>query len=1237
VKRFIVSFLAAGLLPLLAQTSSLQGLLTDQQGSAIPDAVVTLTNLGTSAARKAVAGQNGIYSFLQVPPGRYQVEAQSPGFRTMLKQITLQVDTPATLNFDLEVGQVTETVNVVESVTSVNTQNATVGINFNETQVRQLPLLTRNVVELLSLQPGVTPNGEVLGAKRDQNNVTLDGVDVNDQQRAGINTASSFGNGSQANGGAAGSGDTGLNAALPVPLDSVQEFRVTVTGQGAEQGRSAGGQVSLVTKSGSNQWHGSLYNFHRNTATAANDWFNNRSNVAREALIRNQYGASFGGRIIRDRVFFFANWEDRKDRSASAQSRQVPTESLKQGIVTFRQNDGTIGTLSPAEVAQVDPLRLGFSPTMQQILNAYPTGNDPVAGSDRGLNFIGLRFNAPLTRNDRAYVSKFDFNIDKSARHVVMWRGTLADNKRDQVLAQFPGQDAAAKQVDNSRGMATRYTAVLSPNLINVASYGYTRLGIAQAGTPGTALSFDGIAAPQNFGAAARSFGRIIPTHNIANDLTWNKGRHVVTGGINFRLIANDRNSFVTAYPSYSFSRNTLLGLGSDMTASVNGYIRQRSGNSTLAITEPQNVQRALGILYGLINQYSATYNFNRDGSAVPFEQPVARSFATNEYDFYFQDQWRVRPDLTLTYGVRYQNFTPPYERNGIQVVPTTGLDVFFAERIGASQAGIPGGAMPNAALTFDLAGPVNGKPGWFRRDNNNWAPRFALAYAPTGDSLMTRMLGSGSVFRAGAAMVYDRYGSDMVVQFDQTGSPGLASQVTQPRNTDFTTSFRYAGGGLPPLPAAPNASFPFTPPTILGGFNSNTGVFPDLVAPYSYLLNATFTRPLPGGLSVEAGYLGRLSRKQLLQSDVFQPLTEFRDPRSGQTWAEAAGILRDYYEAGLNAGQVPNVPFFENMFGKAAGLYIPGTATQNYFHTTYNLYGGSDLDALNDMDRERLADGSCVAITGCNTFFALQNAGMIAWRNAGSASFHGGQLTIRRPVMQGWGFDFNYTLSHSIDLSSGIEAGAGSSGAVIQNSFDPRAFRGSSDFDIRHNISANSVYELPFGKGKAFGSGVPGWANQVIGGWQVSGLMRYRSGLPTTITNAGVYPTNYLNSAIAILRPGATLPANGNGFNQNGNPSIFRETAGAMSSFMGQYPGRVGQRGIIRTNGMFNVDLAVAKAFFLPWEGHRIQFRAEAFNAFNNVNFFNPSLRLDRPSTFGEFQNVMPPRVLQFALRYEF
>lgn len=1210
--------LAASALSAFAQTSSLQGLVTDQQGAVVPAAVVTLTNAGTAAFRKSVAAESGAYAFTQMPPGEYELEVQHPGFRTYVSQLRLQVDLPATLDIKLELGQVSEVVNVNEDAPAINVQNATIGNAFAEVQVRQLPLQTRNVVELLSLQPGVAATGEVLGAKRDQNNVTLDGVDVNDNQSAGMTST----------------GSSGLNAALPIPLDSVQEFRVTIAGQGADQGRSAGGQVSLVTKSGSNQFHGSLYQFHRNVKTAANDWFSNRAGIPRENLIRNQYGASLGGRIIRDRAFFFVNWEDRKDRSAAAQSRNVPTETLKQGIVQFRMNNGQIGQITPAEVKAIDPLGIGLSDTMKNILAQYPVANDPQSGSDRGLNFGVFRFNAPLTRNDRAYVAKMDFNLDKQGRHTLMLRGTLADNSRDETLAQFPGQDAAAKVLDNSRGLAARYTAVLTPALVNVFSYGYTRLGITQSGTSGPALSFDGISAFQNF---TRGFGRFIPTTNLVNDLTWMKSAHTIQGGINFRLVQNDRNSFANSFPSYSFSRNTLRGLGADITDLVNAFIRQRSGSSTLALSETQPTQRAMGVLLGLINQYSATYNFGRDGQAVPFGEPLARSFGTREYEFYVQDVWKARRDLTLTFGLRYGSYQVPYEKNGVQVVSTTGLDQFFAERVAASQAGVSGASMPNSRLTYALGGPVNNGPGWYGRDNNNWAPRFNVAYAPVSDTLLGKLFGKGSVVRAGASMLYDRYGSDMVVNFDRAGSPGLASPVTQPRNTNFSDAFRYTGGALPALPTVAGAAFPYTPPTVLGGFGSFSGVYPGLVAPYSMLLNLSYARPLPAKMTIEVGYIGRLARKSLVQTDVFQPLTQFKDPKSGQTWTEASAVLKNYSLEGRRAGDIPPVAFFENMFGKAAGRFLPGTATQNYYHLVYNTYGGSDLDALSDMDRERLPDGSCTSAFGCNTFFALQNAGNVAWTNAGRSSFHGGQLVLRRAVSSGWGFDFNYTLSKSIDLASTAESAAGTGGGVIQDSFNPSSFRGVSTFDSRHNITANSVVELPFGKGKPILTNAGKYLNGVVGGWQASVLWRYRSGLPVNITAGGQYPTNYLSSALAILRPGAVLPDVGNGYNQNGNPSLFRTTNNSAAAFTAQYPGAAGARGIIRGPHMSNFDLSLGKFFAMPFEGHRIQVRAEAFNAFNNVNFLSPSLSLANPSTFGQFTSVMAPRVMQFALRYEF
>src|SRR5690242_11502505 len=289
-------------------TTSLRGTVSDSQGGVIPGAVVTLTNHDTGLARQVVSDAVGNYAFLQIAPGTYSIKVENPGFSIATHDnIKLLVNTPATLDLRLEVGNATETVNVTAETAATNTVDASVGNPFSERQVRQLPLETRNVVELLSLQPGVTPTGEVMGARRDQNNITLDGADVNNNQNSGLmvqnsNTFTGGFQGSNANGAVINSG---FNAVLPIPLDSVQEFRVTVAGEGPNQGRSSGCQDAHVTKCGSNQFHGSLYEFNRNTATAANTWFNNQAGVPRQPLVRNQFGGSIGGKIVRDRVFYF--------------------------------------------------------------------------------------------------------------------------------------------------------------------------------------------------------------------------------------------------------------------------------------------------------------------------------------------------------------------------------------------------------------------------------------------------------------------------------------------------------------------------------------------------------------------------------------------------------------------------------------------------------------------------------------------------------------------------------------------------------------------------------------------------------------------------------------------------------------------------------------------------------------------------------------------------------------------
>ncbi len=1209
---------------LFAQTTSLQGEVTDSQGAAAPETAITITNKETSTQRKVLSTAKGEYTFSQVEPGEYQLEAVKPGFRTFASSIRLQVSTPATLNIRLEVGQVTETVNVEAQAAVVNTQNATVGNAFTETQIKQLPLQTRNVVALLSLQPGVAPGGQVLGAKNDQNNVTLDGVDINNSQTGNYVADSSLPNGS------------GFNAALPVPLDSVEEFRTTVAGVNADQGRSSGGQVTLVTRGGTNNFHGTLYEYNRNTAFVANNWFNNRAGTARPALVRNQYGASIGGPIKKDRVFFFFNWESRKDRSAAAVTRTVPSETFKQGIIKVQLTNGTIVSLNPSQVAAIDPLHIGESNYVKNLFSSYLAGNDPQSSTDKGLNYSTLRFNAPNTLDNRVYVARMDFKIDPQGKHNLMLRGTLNNAANDSTLAQFPGQSAASRAVDNSRGLAARVTSVLSSNLVNVADWGYTRYGSAATGNQNVipSLFFT------NLLPSTRPSQRTSPTTNFVDDLTWTKNRHTVQFGVNFRFIENDRNAFDNL-PSYSLSRNTLLGLGADINADVVSYLQQ-NGYPGAALSSGTNVTNAFGAMLGIINSYGATYNFDKTGTVIPFGTGYTRAFENHEFEAYVQDAFKFRPNLTLTYGLRYGVYPAPYEINGTQVVPVTNLDQFFADRVGGQALGIPSYALPTAQLSYVLGGPANNGAAYYKTDKNNFAPRLALAYSPEGDGLLAKLAGKGSVFRAGAGVLYDRYGSNIAVDFANNGSPGLATSVSQPLNTDFTSAYRYTGGtNLPALPAAGGGSFPITLPTIVGGFTSYSGISTNLKAPYQYLLNATYARPLPKQMSIEVGYVGRLSHAGILRQDYAQPLTNFKDPGSGQTWTQASGIIRAAYDAGLtpaqvkaNPGLLPTVPFFENMFAKAKNLNFNGSATANYFYSVYGTYAGSDLDALNGMDRLRQADGTCISAPGCNTFFALQSAGLTAWTNAGKANYNGMILVLRRAYSHGWGFDFNYTWSHSIDNASGSEGAGGSS---LQDAFNPSAFRGPSSFDIRHNITANVVAEIPVGRGKLLFSGMPGWLDYAVSGWQLSGIATFRTGVPLNISNGGIYPTNYLNSALGILRPGMTMPASA-GYDQTGTPSVFASTT-AVNSFEGQYPGTVGTRGILRGPNYFNTDLAVVKMFRMPWEGHRLELRGEAFNLFNNVNFLTSGLQLSlaTPTTFGQFSTAADARVLQLALRYAF
>ncbi len=337
------------------------------------------------------------------------------------------------------------------------------------------------------------------------------------------------------------------------------------------------------------------------------------------------------------------------------------------------------------------------------------------------------------------------------------------------------------------------------------------------------------------------------------------------------------------------------------------------------------------------------------------------------------------------------------------------------------------------------------------------------------------------------------------------------------------------------------------------------------------------------------------------------------------------------------NPSLIPNQPFLENIFPGAKNLYINGSASANFFYDVFGNYSGSFLDGLNDMDRIRQPNGGCISVFGCNTFYPTQDSGLESYVNAGKSAYNGLTIVLRRPVSHGWGFDFNYTWSHAIDNGSASET---SGGAPLQDAFNANAYRGPADYDARHTITANGVWELPFGHGKQLLGSAPMWLDEMIGGWQLSTIYTFRTGAPLTCSDSGVYNVNYEYSSFCILNPGSALPATSSlTFDQTGAPSIFANT-NVNSAFVASYPGVVGTRGIVRGPHFWNDDLAISKFFRLPKEGYRLQLRGEGYNVLNHENFGTPALSISSPTTFGEITSTAggsAPRVLQLAMRFEF
>ncbi|MGH9934767.1 MAG: hypothetical protein ACREAM_00895, partial [Blastocatellia bacterium] len=1065
--------------------------------------------------------------------------------------------------------------------------------------------------------------------------------------------------------------DSGFNAALPVPLDSVQEFRVTTTNPNSDQGRSSGAQVSLVTRGGSNQYRGSLYEFHRNTITTANDFFNNATGryidsdlavqtgqarvgeerAPRPKLIRNIFGGTLGGPVVKDRLFFFLNYEGRRDRREDNAVRVVPSMEMRQGIMKFRNTSGQVVTLSPDQVKALDPARIGASPNSLALLRRYPAPNDTTVGD--GFNLLGYRFSAPVRLDWNTYAARLDYQLSGDGRHLLFWRGNLQNDDLDSVPV-FPGQPSNARTLENSKGFAAGYTAALTNHLTNVFRYGYTRQGIEAIGaaTARETVTFRAISPIES---VTRSGGRITPTHNFVDDLVWVKGGHSFGFGTNVRFIRNDRYGFGSSFNAASTNASWLLGTGSDL--------RPPGIERTLRVSFTD----AMMALLGIVSFGTANYNYDKTGRLAPVGEVVKRRFAADEYEWYGQDSWRVRPNLTLTAGLRYGLYSPPYETNGNQVKPTLSLGDWFNQRGVNGQNGVPSNAAP--PISFDLAGPANGRSGFYEWDKNNFAPRFAFAYSPKLENKLARALfGAGqTAIRGGFSLAYDRIGGGLAVTFDQAGSFGLQTTLNNPSSglTSVTAprfiAFDKIPAGLLPLPPASGA-FPrkFPGDGENGSFAITHGLDDTIVTPYSMSVNFSVQRELPRKMSLEVAYVGRFGRKLLIQSDLSQPVDLF-DSISGVSYYQAAKQLIALGDR--NVKDAPKIPYWENIFGKTlngvtvgeiASIYgasirtfNPGltnadvlTPTQVAYYLYNQFYGPDYTSALFDLD---VGFGSKF---GTYAYFNDQFSALSAWRSIAPSSFNSMQVMLRKRFSDGLQADFNYTLGKSFDWSSGTERNGAFGGGFIVNSWIPGQRRDVSDFDVRHSINANYIWELPFGKGKFFGRNLNRAADAFAGGWQLSGIFRWTSGLPTGVGNGRFWPTNWNTTGFATrtgllpqLKTTRNAPAAGAGGEPG--PNLFPDPAKALESYENTLVGETGERNGLRGDGFFGIDFGLGKTWSLPREGHRVQFRWEVFNATNTARFDVNSLTLDLgtgAANFGKYSGTLTnPRVMQFALRYEF
>jgi hypothetical protein len=1230
-----------------ATRASLSGLINDQNGSAVSGAKVTAKQVDTNEEFQTTTDARGAFIFPSMPLGKFSVTIEAAGFKRIEAQdVTLEIGTPAKLNVALEIGQVSEAVTVSGSQEVVNTTNPTLTNVVRTNQIKDLPLPTRNVLDLARLQAGVavtgtdTRNASVGGLRGTGTYVTQDGINAMDNF---VKTSSFF--------------------AISAPsLDSVQEFSLTVGTVGSDGGRGVA-QVTMVTKNGTNEFHGRLFYQHRNDALNANTFFNNATfdqnlgkTVPKPVLRQHFFGFNVGGPLFvpkvyngRDKSFFFFSYEGFRENFQVTRNRTVLTPEARQGNFRYTGSNGQTQSVNLLNIGSFGAL----NPITTAQLNAMPASNNTLVGD--GLNTAGYRFNVNGTDPSDKYVGRFDQQLLNSSRlgsHKLEFvynyaNFLLTPDTFNGLEAPFPG-GVNGFQASTRTLVTAAIQSTFGSRMSNELRVGHQRAPVQFLRESQTTTPFLDLNSVTDFDNSFMSQGRNTLVYQYIDNFSLLVGPH------SFRMGTDIQSISAITFNDAGLTQTTVTGSNS---ANGDGILNSELPNLPAGSTGTAIVNRAKSVfvdLAGLLGSSSRTFNVTSPTSGFVPGATRQRDFKQRALSLYFQDQWRARRNFTFNYGVRWEFQGVPFETNGLAIQPTNGIAGLYGIS-GLNNLFKPGARAGQATTSLEFVNGDTGKK-LYGNDWNNFAPYIGIAYSPDFEKGPMRWLfgssGKGSI-RAGFSISYLQDGFTVVSNALGTGTtnPGLIQIAANNTPTGVLTS---AGVTLPPT----NFKVPITDAENLV-VNTGNGLWtfdPDLRVPYVQQWSLGIEREIANNTAFEVRYVGNHAVKLFRAVDVNE-VNIFEN-----------GFLQEFLNAQKNlainggssfapgaAGTAP-LPIFSTLFagvnqgqsGFGSSTFITQLNNNNVGAMAFTLANSSTYRA----NRANLTFNGQPAP---NFFLANPNASFArALTNGGYSNYHSLQAEIRRRMSKGLQLQANYTFSKALTDTDGGGQSTLEQYRTFRNLLLDKHRAG---FDQTHRFIGNFIYELPFGSGRRWlNSGIP-VIGKVVEGWQVGSIISWQTGGPIGVFsgrstfnqfNTGLNPAQlvgitseeFANSAGIFKTPAGVFFFDPKLLDITTNPATGQLTGATLKNGLlaAPAPGTFGNfpRNLINSPNFSQVDISLTKMTRF-YEKANVEFKANFINAFNHPNFAFADLNFDN-ANFGRVNTTRgSERQINFILAINF